>query len=117
MNEKQSRVRYIRVLEKFFTKTVSLLKLEDFDEKLFKERTLKNYENVQKFKINTLSSNYLTSLTNFVNKTLSYIKNHSESLEEERAILLKEANLLQKKRKKNTYKKDKHKKLKFNDGY
>jgi hypothetical protein len=44
IHEKQLRIRYIRVLEKFFTRTVSLLKLEDFDFNIFKQRTLKNFE-------------------------------------------------------------------------
>ena len=34
VNEKQQRIKYIRVLEKFFTRTISLLKLENFDKDL-----------------------------------------------------------------------------------
>ena len=30
INEKQLRIRYIRVVEKFLTRTISLLKLENF---------------------------------------------------------------------------------------
>ena len=44
INEKQLRIRYIRVVEKFLTRTISLLKLENFDKELFLKRTLKNYE-------------------------------------------------------------------------
>ncbi len=117
MHEKQLRIRYIRVLEKFFTRTVSLLKLENFDHELFKERTLKNYEDMQRTKAMDLHSNYLTDLKRFVDLTLSYVNNHSESFENERNTLLKEANLLQKEKKKNSYKKDKHKSKKFDDGY
>jgi hypothetical protein len=117
MHDKQLRIRYIRVLEKFFTRTVSLLKLEDFDFSLFKERTLKNYEDIKRVKAVDLNSNYLTGLIEFINKTLIYLENHSEDFEEERNNLLKEANLLQKEKKKNTYKKDKHKNSKFDDGY
>lgn len=117
MHDKQLRIRYIRVLEKFFTRTVSLLKLENFDEKLFKERTLKNYEDLKRVKAIELNSKYLTELIAFINKTLSYLDNHSQSFENERAELLKDANLLQKEKNKNSYKKDKHKKSKFDDGY
>ena len=43
VNEKQQRIKYIRVLEKFFTRTISLLKLENFDKELFKTRTKKKF--------------------------------------------------------------------------
>lgn len=117
MHEKQLRIRYIRVLEKFFTRTISLLKLENFDHELFKERTLKNYDDMNRTKAMDVHSPYLTSLKNFVALTLQYIKNHSDDFEHERETLLKEANLIQKEKNKSTYKKDKHKKQKFNDGY
>lgn len=117
MHEKQLRIRYIRVLEKFFTRTISLLKLENFDAKLFKERTQKNYEDMTKIKEVDLHSNYYSQLNQFIEKTMNYVQNSSESFENERATLLKDANLLQKEKNKNTYSKDKHKKQKFNDGY
>lgn len=117
VHEKQLRIRYIRVLEKFFTRTVSLLKLENFDTALFKERTLKNYEDIKRVKAVELNSKYLTDLITFINKTLSYLENHTEEFEDERDTLLKEANLLQKEKNRNTYKKDKHRNSKFNDGY
>ena len=117
MHEKQLRIRYIRVLEKFFTRTISLLKLENFDHELFKERTRKNYEDMNRTKPMDVHSAYLTSLKNFVSLTLQYIENHSENFESEKENLLKEANLIQKEKNKSSYKKDKHKKQKFNDGY
>lgn len=117
MHEKQERIRYIRVLEKFFTRTVSLLKLEKFDIVLFKERVKKNYEDLQRVKAVPLHSPYLSSLTDFLNKTLNYIENHSEDFEDERSTLLKDANLIQKEKKQNSYKKDKHRNKKFDDGY
>ncbi|WP_072680770.1 hypothetical protein [Arcobacter sp. LA11] len=117
IHEKQLRIRYIRVLEKFFTRTVSLLKLENFDTELFKERTLKNYEDIKRVKAVDLNSKYLVDLIAFINKTLSYLENHTDSFEDERNTLLKDANLLQKERNRNSYRKDKHKKSKFDDGY
>lgn len=117
MHEKQVRIRYIRVLEKFFTRTVSLLKLENFNIELFKERTLKNYKDLKRVDEVPLHSPYLSSLTEFKNKTLQYIQYHSETFEDERSTLLKDANLIQKEKKKNSYSKDKHKKNKFDDGY
>lgn len=117
INEKQQRIKYIRVLEKFFTRTISLLKLENFDKELFKQRTKKNLEDMNKTKEVELYSEYYTNLKAFVSKTISYTQNHSETFEEERANLLKDANLLQKEKNKANYKKDKHKKQTFNDGY
>lgn len=117
IHEKQLRIRYIRVLEKFFTRTVSLLKLEDFNPELFKERTLKNFEDTKRVKKVDLTSPYLISLKKFIDMTLQYVAHSSESFEEERSRLLKEANLLQKEKNQNSYKKDKHKHKKFDDGY
>ena len=117
MHEKQRRIRYIRVLEKFFTRTVSLLKLENFDVELFKKRTKKNYEDLKRVEAVDLHSSYLMGLTEFLNKTLMYLDSHSKDFEDERDTLLKDANLIQKEKKRKTYKKEKHKKQKFNDGY
>lgn len=117
MHEKQQRIRYIRVLEKFFTRTVSLLKLENFDKNLFIERTRKNYKDLRRVDEVSVHSPYLSSLTTFLNKTMMYLEHHSDDFEDEKSILLKDANLIQKEKNKNTYKKDKHKKHKFNDGY
>ncbi|AXK48676.1 hypothetical protein CRU87_05910 [Aliarcobacter trophiarum LMG 25534] len=116
INEKQLRIRYIRVVEKFLTRTISLLKLENFDKELFLKRTLKNYEDMCKTPKVELYSDYYSLLNNFIEKTLISIKNPSETFEDERGMLLKEANLLQKEKNKNSYKKDKHKKDKYNDG-
>lgn len=117
MNEKQLRIRYIRVLERFLTKTVSLLKSENFDKELFKEKILKNYEDISRVKAVVLYSSYYIQVQNFIDKTMAFLDEPSISFESERLILLKDANLLQKDKKKNTYSKEKHKKQKFDDGY
>ena len=117
VNEKQQRIKYIRVLEKFFTRTISLLKLDNFDKDLFKQRTKKNYEELVKTKEIELYSDYYESIKVFINKTMFYLEEHKKSFEEERATLLKDANLIQKEKNSTNYKKDKHKNQKFNDGY
>ncbi len=117
VNEKQQRIKYIRVVEKFFTRTIALLKLENFDKELFKVRTKKNYEDMIKTKEVELYSEYYAFMKDFITKTISYTQQHSDTFEEERATLLKDANLLQKIKNKSNYKKDKHKKQQFNDGY
>ena len=109
INEKQQRIKYIRVLEKFFTRTVSLLKLDNFDKDLFIQRTIKNYEEFTKTKEIDLYSDYYTDLKDYINRTMFYVNEHSKTFEEERANLLKDANLLQKEKNRSSYKKDKHK--------
>lgn len=116
INEKQLRIRYIRVVEKFLTRTIALLKLENFDKELFIKRTVKNHEDMCKTPKVDLYSDYYTGLNNFIEKTILFIKNPSNDFADERATLLKDANLLQKEKNKNTYKKDKHKKDRFYDG-
>jgi len=93
------------------------LKLENFNHELFKARTLKNYEDMKKAQEMELYSAYLTDLKNFIEKTMQFVNEHSESFENERSILLKDANLLQKERNSNSYSKDKHKNKKFDDDY
>lgn len=116
LNDKQLRIRYIRVAEKFLTRTISLLKLENFNKEIFLKRTFKNYEDMCKTPKVELYSDYYSSVDNFIKKTLEFAKNPSESFEDERATLLKDANLLQKEKNKAAYKKEKHKKDRFDDG-
>jgi hypothetical protein len=96
---------------------VTLLKLENFNHELFKKRTLKNYEDFKKVEEMELYSAYMTDIKNFIAKTMHFVENHSKTFEEERAILLKDANLLQKEKNNQSYSKDKHKNNKFNDEY
>ena len=117
VNEKQQRIKYIRVLEKFFTRTISLLKLDNFDKDLFKQRTKKNYEDRVKTKEVEVDTEYYEGIKVFINKTMFYLEEHTKSFEEERANLLKDANLKKKEKNSSNYKKDKHKNQKFNDGY
>lgn len=117
VHEKQLRIRYIRVLEKFLTRTISLLKLENFDANLFRERTLKNFKDVEKVKEMDLNSTYLTNLRAFINKVMSNITDVEGDFTSKKEGLLKDANLLQKEKNQGSYKKDKHKNQKFDDGY
>ncbi len=67
-----------------------------------------------------LNATYPIALENYVNLVLSvlHIEDlNNEAKEELQAKLLKEANLLHKEKNKTQYKKDKHKKSSFSDGY
>jgi len=58
VNEKTIRLRYIRVLEKFVTKAISLLKYDNFDKDLFKKATIKAFTELEKTKFVVLYSEY-----------------------------------------------------------
>lgn len=117
MNEKALRLKYIRVLEKFLSRTIAILKNEKFDLELFINTVNKNYEDIKKAEEVRLTSTYLMKLKDYINLTLRLTQTYEGDFLEERETLLKEANLLHKEKNKTSYKKDKHKKHKFYDGY
>jgi len=117
INEKTIRLRFIRLLEKFNTKAITLLKYDNFDLELYKKATLKSYEVLQKAKSCDLYSQYTIALKDLSQTIIDSISNHSKSFEDEKALVLKKSNLLAKLKNNNRYKKDKHKNQKFNDGY
>ena len=117
VNEKTIRLRYIRVLEKFITKSVSLLKYDNFDSELFKTATIKAYNELKKTKSCDLYNEYPIAIRNLVQHIMNSIENHSKDFENERTSILKQSNLIEKLKNNNRYKKDKHKHKKFHDGY
>ncbi|GEM_PF-91636 len=119
LNEKALRLRYIRALEKFAKRAINLLKApeEDFHFEKFKKKMDENFKDVEKVEVVRLDNGYMSKLEEYVNLILRTITNHSKDFEDEKSLLLKEANLLHKEKNKNIYKKDKHSKHKFNDGY
>jgi len=117
INEKTIRLRYIRVLEKFITKAITLLKYDNFDLELYKKATLKSYEELKKAPTIELYSEYPIALKGVAQTILDTLDDHSKDFEKEKALVLKQSNLLAKLKNNNRYKKDKHKKKKFTDGY
>lgn len=116
-NEKVLRLRYIRALEKFFTRTLAFLKNPNFNPIIFKKNIDKYYEELKKIKAVRLDSGYLTNLEEFVNSTLRKTIQIDDDFNEHRESLLKEANLVLKEKNKSNYKKEKHKSKDFYDGY
>ncbi len=117
VNEKTLRLQYIRVLEKFSKRTIALLKHPKFDFEIFIKQTLVNYTFVEKFDDMRLDSEYLKRLKIYVQLILSTLSTHTKDFKEEQQLLLKEANLLHKEKNRTNYKKDKHQKKAFTDGY
>ncbi|MEA3383329.1 MAG: hypothetical protein U9Q20_01445 [Campylobacterota bacterium] len=117
VNEKTIRLRYIRLLEKFNTKAISLLKYDNFDLELFRKAVLRGYEVIQKAPKVPLYSQYPVQVQKLSQLILDSLEDHSKDFEKEKEQILKESNLLQKTKNSNNYKKDKHKNKKFTDGY
>lgn len=105
-NEKMARNRYIRTLEKFCKLATTALKKEQFDKNLFQQRMLKNFELFQKSPAVRLNSTYTKELEIFVNACLDFSFSQKE--------LINKANALDKLKRMQNYKKDKHKN-KFKD--
>lgn len=117
MNEKILRAKYRRVLEKFVKKTISILKKEEFNLQNY-YLSVSNYEKeLKEIKKIRLNSTYLTALETYSNLLVFLKSNHSREFIEERELLLKQANLLHKEKNKTIYKKTKHKKNDYGDGY
>jgi DNA-binding NtrC family response regulator len=109
-NEKVLRLRYIRILEKFVSRIVALLKQSSFDKELFKASVEKYYLEIKNTKSVRLNSQYHNKLQDYINLTLQQTQTNLENTQQ---LLLKEANLLHKEKNKTNYKKDKHKKKDF----
>jgi len=104
-NEKEKRVKYIRLLEKFANSAISALKKPEFDEELFGKLIAKNIKILENCEPVYLDNSYTKALENFVNLAISGAEKNE---------LLKEANAMQK-LKNLKFKKAKHKKSNFED--
>ena len=114
---KAIRLKYVRHLEKFHKRSIPLLKKNDFDIEIFKKVIDKYYNEIKLIQSVRLDNTYLQLLEDFVNLTLNYTANYKNNFSNERLDLLKKSNLVHKEKNKSNYKKDKHKKQSFNDGY
>jgi len=121
LDEKQQRLKYVRYLEKFHKRTIPLLKHPRFDIEIFTKTINKYYEELKLIPSARLDSTYLQLLEKFVNTTLHLITSYDEeehkNFDNQKQSLLKQSNLMHKEKNKSNYKKDKHKKQSFNDGY
>ena len=120
INEKDIRLKYTRGLEKFVRSNISYLKDPTFEFEIFQKRVKRTFEILKKIKHIRLNATYPIALENYVNLILGIL--HVEELkdgekDELQAKLLKGANLLHKEKNRTQYKKDKHKKSSFSDGY
>lgn len=116
-NPKEQRVKYIRALERFLGSCSNALKAEDFNFSIFEKRVQKSLKILQKVEPVRLDSSYMSLMENYVRLILRAVDNKEESSDEKHKNLLKEANLIEKERNKNSYKKSKHQKDDFEDGY
>lgn len=100
MNDKIKRVKYLRGLEKFSKLIIRNLKRDDYDASKFRALVEKNAQILTKIEPVYLDQPYSKSLCEFANLVIS---------NDDKAMLLKAANSLEKLKNSKTYKKDKHK--------
>lgn len=120
INEKTQRLRYVRALEKFVRSNIGVLKEEPFSFESLFQRVEKNYTILKEIPAVRLDASYPIALENYANMLLQATHNKNlddDTIEEIKENLLKEANLLHKEKMGLKYKKDKHKKRSFDDGY
>ena len=117
INDKSIRLKYVRYLEKFHKRSISLLKHNSFDAEIFIKNINKYYDELKLIPSIRLDSAYLQLLENYVNLTLQYTANYEDDFTKQRDDLLHKSNQLHKEKNKSNYKKDKHKKKSFNEQY
>lgn len=117
INPKEQRVKYIRALERFLGSCSGALKAENFDIVLFERRVEKSLKVLRKVEPVRLDSTYMSLLESYVDTVLKTIQETTIENETKHKTLLKEANLIEKERNKGSYKKSKHQKNDFEDGY
>ena len=114
---KEQRVKYIRALESFLGSCAGALKADSFDIVLFERRVEKSLKVLRKVEPVRLDSTYMSLLEAYVATVLKTLHDTAMEHELKHRILLKEANLIEKERNKGSYKKSKHQKSDFEDGY
>jgi hypothetical protein len=117
MNAKEQRVKYIRALERFLGSCAGALKNETFDIVLFERRVEKSLKVLRKVEPVRLDSTYMALMQDFVTLVIQTLGNSDMQSDVKHRTLLKEANLIEKERNKGSYKKSKHSKSDFEDGY
>lgn len=116
-NPKEQRVKYIRALERFLGSCSGALKAENFDINLFEKRVEKSLKVLRKVEPTRLDSTYMSLLEAFVTTVIQTLAHKESEASFKHRTLLKEVNLIEKERNKGSYKKSKHQKNDFEDGY
>lgn len=108
----------MRSLEKFINSNVSYIKDKNFELKEFTQRVERSYQTLKKVEAIRLDATYPIALEKYANEIINVL--NLEEIEDESELqetLMHKANLLHKEKNKTRYKKDKHKKNSFYDGY
>ncbi len=114
---KEQRVKYIRALERFLNSCIGALKIEHFSLTLFEKRVEKSLKVLNKVEKVRLDSTYTSLLEAYVATVIKILQDEHMSDETKHKTLLKEANMVEKERYQGSYKKSKHAKSDFEDGY
>ncbi len=114
-NENTRRLRYIRVLEKFFYSIVNYLqKSENPTKEGFVKKVLNGKRGLDKYEPVPLYKEELLQLEELTDKILAF-SNDETKIEDIKAVILQGTNQLEKNRNRKKYKKDKHANKKFED--
>lgn len=114
---KEQRVKYIRALERFLGSCSAALKNDAFDLAIFERRVEKSLKVLRKVQPARLDSTYMSLMENYVTLVVKTLEDTQTPDDVKHHTLLKEANLIEKERNKGSYKKSKHQKNDFEDGY
>ncbi|MCK9162135.1 MAG: hypothetical protein M0O97_05135 [Arcobacteraceae bacterium] len=117
MHDKTARIRYIRVIDKFISRVFSLAKSEDIDFETFALKVDRFYQEFKKTPKVELYSTYCDMQEKLIELVLYIVNSKSEDFSLDKSKIIKEINLLEKYKNNSSYKKEKHKNKKFDDGY
>ncbi len=116
-NPKEQRVKYIRALERFLGSCAGALKSDNFALSVFEKRVEKSLKVLRKVEPVRLDSTYMSLMENYVSLVIKTLEDKESLSDTKHRTLLKEVNLIEKERNKGSYKKSKHQKSDFEDGY
>ncbi len=113
--EKYLRIRYLREIERFINSTVNFLNTEkELTKDKFASFVDKKLERLNKCEKVILSKGYPSEMENFVEKIVSCSKSE-EDTQEIKSYILYEANRLRKTKRLRSYRKEKYKKIDFDE--
>jgi hypothetical protein len=115
-SQKINRLKYIRALDKFVSRSVSYLKDENITFEVFRVNILKNFEILSQTHSCQLYSQYYDFVKKYINMVLDSLESDPKIwTNQTKDILIKESNSLHKIKNQTNYKKDKHRKKIFSD--
>ncbi|MCV6608742.1 MAG: hypothetical protein OIF32_11050 [Campylobacterales bacterium] len=115
-NENTQRLRYIRVLEKFFYSVVNYLqKADEATKESYNKKVANAKRSLDRVDPVPLYKEELTTLENLVNKIINYAEDEEAEIEDIKTTILQSTNQYEKTINRKKYKKEKHSKKHFDE--